>query len=448
MESLLDVFGGNGAYVAGCVLAGIMILIILAFRQGRAIQFWPPKIGAEPTHSRTQQLSGKSLGTTNGVAVEAPLPAPVPVKSTEGARIFDVTDAAEFYQAIAQNYDQRNSANLITTHMEVITRIEQARRVKPALRVLDLGGGTGQNVATYFFNDSNISWTYVDSCPAMISLLRQHLVERPLYERLTVYLEDINSVHLLLPADSYDIVLLNLVLSSMRQLPDFARLARLVAPGGQLIIADINPAYTEAHAYYRAMAFDGTFVAMRMNPVQPLEVASSAKCAGLQLAEMTKIGSDTISYSFIITFAKPSLLEGNGKPGIIPRAGREAYLRETVRHREARRAELVRRLLSRIPPPPASARRLFVPHRVRCSRFRSAWVAAACLGCRVRVRRSGRKRWRSPWAAGPGWLSPGLSIWRLSARFRWQGAFFVLRAGGPSGTRTLNQWVKSPLLCH
>jgi hypothetical protein len=60
------------------------------------------------------------------------------------------------------NYDQRNSAKLLATHMEVITRIDRARRNKTALRVLDLGGGTGQNVATYF---ADINPAYAHSHP-------------------------------------------------------------------------------------------------------------------------------------------------------------------------------------------------------------------------------------------------------------------------------------------
>lgn len=193
--------------------------------------------------------------------------------------------------------------NLLATHMEVITRIDQARKIKPALRVLDLGGGTGQNVATYFFNDRHIRWTYVDSCPAMLSQLQRHLAGRRLYERLVMRLEDISRIHAQLPAGSYDVVLLNLVLSSMPEVPDLAGIAGLVAPGGRLIVADINPLYTTAHPYYRATAADGTMVAMRTRPVHPLEVVSGATRAGLRLADMAQVGSDAISYSFVLTFA-------------------------------------------------------------------------------------------------------------------------------------------------
>jgi hypothetical protein len=136
-----------------------------------------------------------------------------------------------------------------------------------------------------------------------------------------VYLEDINTIHTRLPIRSYDVVLLNLVLSSMPQLPDFSQLTTLSAPGGRLIIADINPIYTADHPYYKAAATDGTLVAMRTCPVQPLEVATRAQEAGLQLSEMNQIGSETISYSFIVTLLSPAgeteaqAPQGRARPG-------------------------------------------------------------------------------------------------------------------------------------
>jgi ubiquinone/menaquinone biosynthesis C-methylase UbiE len=297
----VTLFGGKAVYIVGAILAVITVLIIWAFRQGRAVEFWPPKVGSRPDRVAAVPPGRPAADAPNN-QLKIPLGAPV----VETAREFDVREAARFYREIAQNYDQRNSAKLLATHMEVITRIDHARKAKPTLRVLDLGGGTGQNVATYFFNDRQIRWTYVDYCPAMIDQLQQHLAERRLYERLSVHLEDINRVHTRLPAKSHDVVLLNLVLSSMPQLPDFTRIATLLAPGGSLIVADINPAYTSAHPYYKATAADGTLVALRTHQVQPLEVARRAKEARLQLSEMTEIGPDAPSYSFIITFVNPA----------------------------------------------------------------------------------------------------------------------------------------------
>jgi ubiquinone/menaquinone biosynthesis C-methylase UbiE len=291
---LLTPFGKNAAYVAGVILVVILILIVWAFRQGREIGLWPPKIGLRPDRGKAARLTGGNAGLVTS---------PRNVQPAQVTKVFEVADAAQFYQSIAPNYDQRNSVNLLATHLEVITRIDQLRRSKLALRVLDLGGGTGQNVATYFFNDGHISWTYVDSSPAMLSQMQKHLAGRRLYERLSVHLADINRIHTQLPPRSYDVVLLNLVLSSMPTLPDFARIAGLIALGGRLIVADINPLYTDAFPLYKATDSDGSLVGMRMQAVHPLDVVTRAKEAGLQLSEMTEIGSDAISYSFVVSFA-------------------------------------------------------------------------------------------------------------------------------------------------
>jgi ubiquinone/menaquinone biosynthesis C-methylase UbiE len=295
---LLSSFGGTLPYVAGAILVAVMALLVLAFRQGRTIEFWPPKIGSKPGGADEAAMNPRDRTGQDQKQPAVRMAAPV----ASADRVYEVADAARFYQEIAPNYDQGNSARLLATHMEVITRIDQARKAKPDLRVLDLGGGTGRNVATNFFNDHHISWTYVDYCPAMLEQLQQHLAGRRLYERLNVHLDDINRIHLRLPARSYDVILLNLVLSSMPRLPDFTRLSALLAPGGLLIVADINPAYTHAHPHYRATGGDGSLVAMHTHPVEPLAVATRARDARLQLAEMTKVGSDEISYSFIITF--------------------------------------------------------------------------------------------------------------------------------------------------
>jgi SAM-dependent methyltransferase len=268
---LLTPFGKNAAYVAGVILIVILILIVWAFRQGREIGLWPPKIGLRPDRGKAARLTGGNAGL---------VPSARNAQSAQVTKVFEVAEAAQ-----------------------VITRIDQLRRSKLALRVLDLGGGTGQNVATYFFNDGHISWTYVDSSPAMLSQMQKHLAGRRLYERLSVHLADINRIHTQLPPRSYDVVLLNLVLSSMPTLPDFARIAGLIALGGRLIVADINPLYTHAFPLYKTTDADGALVGMRMQAVHPLDVVTRAKEAGLQLSEMTEIGSDAISYSFVVSFA-------------------------------------------------------------------------------------------------------------------------------------------------
>lgn len=300
LKSVLMVFGHNAGYAAAIIVAVVLGLIVVAFWQGREINFWPPKIGERPHPKQFDPV--RLSDATATLDVGGTIPAP---RLTGAAKIFEVGEAKEFYDAIAPNYDQRNSPNLLVTHMETITRIRQALVKNSELNVLDLGGGTGQHIATHFFNEENIRWTYVDTSSAMVERVHQHLARRPLHKHLTVLMEDINQIHLLeLPIKSYDIVLLSLVLTSMPQLPDFAKIAEFLAPGGLLIVSDINPLYTQDHPYYEAVARDGTLVAMRMNPVQPLEVIKRAKAAGLQLSDVDQIG-EGVSYSFIATFMSP-----------------------------------------------------------------------------------------------------------------------------------------------
>ena len=306
VEWLPALLGGWAVYVIGALLAVSTVLIVWAFMQGRTIEFWPPKIGSKPDRD---MLVGGQAPPPKDMNDKNP-PAPQPPCMAGVTRVFEVSDARQFYQEIAVNYDQRNSGDLLATHMDVIVRIEGARKVKPRLRVLDLGGGTGQHVATHFFHDHQICWTYVDFCPGMVSQLQQHLAGQPLSRHLNVHLEDITRIHMLrLPAASYDVVLLNLVLSSMPQLPDFSRIAALVAPGGSLIVADINPAYTGTHPYYKATGADGGLAALRTRPVQPLEIITRAKKAQLHVGEIAEIESDEISYSFIVAFESPARVD-------------------------------------------------------------------------------------------------------------------------------------------
>lgn len=293
------VFGHDSGFVAGLVIFVVFVLVVWAFRQGRSVRLGNLLYFGSRRPARTGAAS--EVETTDAGRDDRRL--------AGVARLFDVEDSAEFYSLIAVNYDQRNSVNLLNTHMEVITRIEDARRTKPDLKVLDLGGGTGQNVATYFFSDPGIRWTYVDFCPAMVDQLQQHLAGRPLYDRLRVHVDDINRIHQRVPSGGYDIVLLSLVLSSMPQLPDFRPIADLLASDGQLLISDIDPRYAAAHPYDKATAADGRHVALRIQAVQPLEVVTRLREVGLRPLEMSAVGAGRINYAFVATFGAAVLTD-------------------------------------------------------------------------------------------------------------------------------------------
>ena len=289
-NELRELFGHHAGYAAVVGFVVVVTSVIWLARKGVLRKAGPFEFRAPEGKAGRSEPSTSDGGSGD-------------LRTAGVARLYDVKDAKQFYTEIAPNYDSNNSANLLATHMEVIERIKQLRAPKRRLQVLDLGSGTGERVATYFLNDPRVRWTAIDFCQAMVGQFHQRLAGRPLDQRPSIYNEDLNNVHHLLPRGAYDVVLLNLVLSSMSDLPDFRQISQLVAPGGRLIISDINPSYARAHPHYRAATPDSDWVALRIHPVEPLEVATRAKEAGLLLSEMGRIGSADTSYSFIAVFA-------------------------------------------------------------------------------------------------------------------------------------------------
>jgi len=294
MKWALTLFGHNAEYLVGAAFLLLAVIVVVAFVQGRGFSIGPASIGERPKGERPGPL--ELPAASNGTGSPE-------LRLREVVRVFDVSEAKSFYHAIAPNYDQRNSDNLIATHMETINRINEAKDVKPGLRVLDLGGGTGQNIATSFYRDARIHWTYVDFCPAMVEQLELHLRRRILSQNLQILIEDINRAHLRLQPESYDIILMSLVLTSMPELPDFGNIASLLAPNGRLVISDINPDYTQLRPLYKATARDGSIVAMRMRPVDPRLIAENAEAVGLRQLDLCRALPDD-SYSFISTFTR------------------------------------------------------------------------------------------------------------------------------------------------
>jgi SAM-dependent methyltransferase len=291
LSDLIKLFGPHTAVIILFAALFGASVIIIALRQGRSISIWPPSIGPHPRANSVRQDDG------------APTDKPPPVGGLGAVvdREYAVDRAKNFYQEIAPYYDLRNSGDLVSTHLETVAQIQAIRAQRPTLRVLDLGGGTGKLIAIHFFNDEAISWTYVDFCPAMAAEFRRNLFGHPLGENSVIVIEDLTLTLQKLQPASYDIVILSLVLSSMPTLPDFTSIARLLRPGGALIVTDISPGYTHENPLYK-VPIDSAVVALRTTPVDPYEVIRRATGAGLRTTEQKQLGQDRAYYSFITVF--------------------------------------------------------------------------------------------------------------------------------------------------
>lgn len=290
LSDLATLFGSGAPWIAS--LSGLFLssIIVVAFRQGRAISIWPPRIGP--------RLSGCPSAPDEKEPTDRPTLAGEPAVVD---REYTVDRARDFYQEIAPNYDLRNSGNLISTHLATVAQLQVIRAQRSTLRVLDLGGGTGKLIAIHFFNDDAVSWTYVDSCPAMVAEFCRNLAGYPLGRNSKVVVDDLTEALQRLELASYDVVVLSLVLSSMPTLPDFAAIARLLSPRGSLIVTDINPGYTYDNPLYK-VSVDGAVVALRTTPVDPYEVIRRATAAGLRTTEQRTLGEGNTYYSFMTIF--------------------------------------------------------------------------------------------------------------------------------------------------
>jgi SAM-dependent methyltransferase len=319
MAGLATFFGAATPWVAMAAGALVAGLVVVAFRQGRAITIWPPSIGARtvgPDEAANEPAPGRDGAAARMASVPArasarggrrargDMAAWEPVSGSqqrEPDREYTVDRARDFYQEIAPSYDLRNSGNLVSTHLATVATIQRLRAQRSSLRVLDLGGGTGKLIAIHFFNDPTVSWTYVDSCPAMAAEFRRNLAGYPLGDNAEIMVEDLARALRHMPPASYDVVLLSLVLSSMPAGLDLAPVARVMRPGGSLVITDINPGYTQENPLYK-VAVAGEVVALRTTPVDPFDIIRRAGAAGLRMVDLKTLGNGATYYSFMTVF--------------------------------------------------------------------------------------------------------------------------------------------------
>lgn len=214
---------------------------------------------------------------------------------------YSVIDSKSFYDAIADQYDQRNSPSLLQTHAEVIRVIKETVDKRSDIQVLDLGGGTGKLIAHHFFDRSDIHWVYVDSSALMTEKFRQNLNETKLSKSVEV--EELNTYLSRDPDRLYDVIIISLVLTSLEKTPNLKSIASRLKPEGRLVVADIDAAYTITYPYY-IVPCGSIRHALRPRAVPLTHLIHEAKKADLQLFHSHPIMEGQLNYSFVASFGR------------------------------------------------------------------------------------------------------------------------------------------------
>jgi ubiquinone/menaquinone biosynthesis C-methylase UbiE len=216
-------------------------------------------------------------------------------------RVFEPNDSVKFYAEIADQYDVRNTEELLQTHRAVVTEIEEHVKSRETALVLDLGGGTGRGIADHFFNYTQVKWVYVDACGRMAEKFRENLAEVPL--RTEVHVMTLAEAYAQFAPGETDVIVMSFLISSLPERPNFSKVSRLLREDGIFIVADADPAYSRISPYYDFRTSNGS-IALKVNPIHQLELKDLCESSGLRECAVHPVKKRGLIYSYIAVFER------------------------------------------------------------------------------------------------------------------------------------------------
>lgn len=153
----------------------------------------------------------------------------------EEVRSERAADAARYFEQVAPQWDQMRSLYVCETDVE--KAVEQAAGSGPFNRVVDLGTGSGR-MLTLLGKKAKMS-VGLDLSQNMLNIARANVTKAGL-DKVELRHGDIFSTRL--PAESADLVIVHQVLHYLNDpVAAVSEAARLVSPGGRLLIVDFAP---------------------------------------------------------------------------------------------------------------------------------------------------------------------------------------------------------------
>lgn len=215
-------------------------------------------------------------------------------------KVYTVDEAVDFYQIIANKYDERNTNVVWDTHRQVILAINEKLNKRKEISVLDIGSGTGRLIATHYFDTDNVHWSCIEPSSEMSGQFSENM-------KLSRVNYKIHDCSIFEPSDEvdqkkYDVIILSLVLSSLPKNPDFSYIFDLMEEGGALLITD----FYESCPYYD-FHLNNKRIALYTRKVQFIEILKTCMSLGLSLVLLDTIENRAgKENTFILKMLKPS----------------------------------------------------------------------------------------------------------------------------------------------
>jgi ubiquinone/menaquinone biosynthesis C-methylase UbiE len=212
-------------------------------------------------------------------------------------KIYKTEQCIEFYDRIAERYDERNTKVVLRTHRKVIAAIKAKRRNVEKLRVLDIGSGTGRQIAHQYYASENIQWHCIEPSDNMARQFRENM--QGTQAEITSQAQSIFDFKASTES-KYDVVIVSLVLSSLPRDPDFGEISKCLAKGGVLIITD----FYESGQYYN-FDIDNQKIALFTRRIDFMDTLKSLLLTGLRLLSLDTIDNPAgLENTFIMELSR------------------------------------------------------------------------------------------------------------------------------------------------
>jgi len=176
--------------------------------------------------------------------------------------IVPLKDVVQFFDRVAHLYNRRNTGKYLATYVEINSLIRAFRPDVRALRICDLGGGTG-TLLRWFITDK-VSWTNVDISRKSLRLFEEEFDDYPIKE---IKCADVRQPGAFEPSTQYEVIVLCFLLSCLDRYPDMAQIRESLAPGGLLVVADNHHTYVEKNPQYGFTEVEGKNLAIFPRPM-------------------------------------------------------------------------------------------------------------------------------------------------------------------------------------